>query len=160
MCKHVAASLYGVGARLDHEPEMLFSLRGVDPAAMIEEAIDRGVTGRKKARGRLLKRDDLSSVFGVDIDFGDETLSEEAPKKQRKTRPSTKPKTSGLTDRAERVLATITDEPDLRTPQLAERLGMPRSTVASCIAQLKSRGLIVFVGAPRNGGYRPTDSTP
>ena len=30
MCKHVAAVLYGVGARLDSEPEMLFLLRGVD----------------------------------------------------------------------------------------------------------------------------------
>ena len=31
MCKHVAASLYGVGARFDSEPELLFRLRGVDP---------------------------------------------------------------------------------------------------------------------------------
>ena len=30
MCKHVAAVLYGVGARLDQQPELLFVLRGVD----------------------------------------------------------------------------------------------------------------------------------
>ena len=35
MCKHVAAVLYGVGARLDAEPELLFTLRGVDPAELI-----------------------------------------------------------------------------------------------------------------------------
>src|SRR5206468_8953529 len=30
MCKHVAAALYGVGARLDQKPQLLFVLRGVD----------------------------------------------------------------------------------------------------------------------------------
>ena len=30
MCKHVAATLYGVGARLDEAPRLLFVLRGVD----------------------------------------------------------------------------------------------------------------------------------
>jgi uncharacterized Zn finger protein len=29
MCKHVAAVLYGAGARLDEKPELLFTLRGV-----------------------------------------------------------------------------------------------------------------------------------
>lgn len=29
MCKHVAAVLYGVGARLDEKPELFFTLRGV-----------------------------------------------------------------------------------------------------------------------------------
>jgi hypothetical protein len=36
MCKHVAVTLYGVGVRLDHEPELLFILRGVDPIEMVE----------------------------------------------------------------------------------------------------------------------------
>ncbi len=30
MCKHVAAVLYGIGARLDQSPELLFRLRAVD----------------------------------------------------------------------------------------------------------------------------------
>ena len=30
MCKHVAATLYGVGTRLDEEPQLLFTLRQVD----------------------------------------------------------------------------------------------------------------------------------
>jgi uncharacterized Zn finger protein len=40
MCKHVAAVLDGVGARLDRAPETLFTLRGVDPAEMVETAVD------------------------------------------------------------------------------------------------------------------------
>ena len=51
MCKHVAATLYGVGARLDHEPELLFTLRGVDPTEMVEAAIDQPTgAGRQVAK--------------------------------------------------------------------------------------------------------------
>ena len=42
MCKHVAAVLYGVGARLDAQPELLFRLRAVDEKDLvtgIDEAI-------------------------------------------------------------------------------------------------------------------------
>src|SRR4029077_7199476 len=35
MCKHVAATLYGVGARLDTAPELLFTLRHVDHLELI-----------------------------------------------------------------------------------------------------------------------------
>jgi uncharacterized Zn finger protein len=38
MCKHVAATLYGAGARLDAAPELLFTLRGVDRAELITTA--------------------------------------------------------------------------------------------------------------------------
>ena len=72
MCKHVGATLYGVGARLDHEPELLFTLRSVDPAEMVEAAVDQPRTGGKSRSGRVLKSDGLSSVFGVDIDMDDE----------------------------------------------------------------------------------------
>ena len=35
MCKHIAAVRYGIGSRLDHEPELLFLLRNVDPAQLV-----------------------------------------------------------------------------------------------------------------------------
>src|SRR2546427_311425 len=38
MCKHVAAVLYGVGARLDERPELLFKLRKGDGNALIARA--------------------------------------------------------------------------------------------------------------------------
>ena len=161
MCKHVAATLYGVGARLDHEPNMLFALRGVDPTEMIEEAIDRGVTHRKQARGRTLNVDDLSAVFGVDIDFADEAP---LPAKKHEIVALSDHDhellavIASLTEVAQSVLAVIADEPGLRTPQIAERLDMPRSAITNGIAQLKRRGLAVFVGAPRNGGYFAADN--
>ncbi len=89
MCKHVAASLYGVGARLDHEPEMLFTLRGVDPAEMIDKAIVTGTAPRKKARGRVLETDNLAAIFGVDIDFDEGALK---PAKAKPKPAKAKPK--------------------------------------------------------------------
>jgi uncharacterized Zn finger protein len=76
MCKHVAATLYGVGARLDHEPELLFTLRGVDAAEMVEAAIAQPPPGSKSRKGRRLKSDELSSVFGIDIDTGEESAKD------------------------------------------------------------------------------------
>lgn len=67
LCKHLDATLYGVGARLDHQPEMLFTLRRVDPAELVEAAIGRSVTIARSRRARALESDQLSSVFGVDL---------------------------------------------------------------------------------------------
>ena len=41
-CKHVAAVLYAIGARLDNEPELFFTLRGVDPKSIVtsESVVD------------------------------------------------------------------------------------------------------------------------
>jgi uncharacterized Zn finger protein len=80
MCKHVAATLYGVGARLDHDPEMLFILRGVDLAEMIKAAAEQPPVAGAARRGRLLSSDDLSSVFGVDIDLDGASVEEASPK--------------------------------------------------------------------------------
>ena len=45
MCKHVAAVLYGIGARLDERPELLFLLRSVDQQDLIAKvAMDAGLS--------------------------------------------------------------------------------------------------------------------
>jgi len=87
MCKHVAAVLYGVGARLDHAPEMLFALRGVDPAEMVADAVGQAPARRRTGRGRVLAADDLSSVFGVDIDMGDADAGVDVGVEKKKPRP-------------------------------------------------------------------------
>lgn len=69
MCKHVAAVLYGVGARLDQQPELLFKLRGVDPADLVNSAGTRlSSTGPAPASGKVLDNAALGDVFGIDID--------------------------------------------------------------------------------------------
>ncbi len=84
MCKHVAAALYGIGARLDHAPEMLFTLRGVEPTELIAAAVTHVPTTRKSGRRRLLKTDDMSSVFGIELDTGAASESDKASHRTRR----------------------------------------------------------------------------
>src|ERR1700692_3799017 len=52
MCKHAAAVLYGVGARLDRQPELLFRLHGVDEKELIANATGKAPLSKQKpARG-------------------------------------------------------------------------------------------------------------
>ena len=68
MCKHVAAVLYGVGARLDEKPELLFLLRGVDHSELVSaEAAKTIVTKARKTSRRTLDESKLSEVFGIDL---------------------------------------------------------------------------------------------
>ena len=67
MCKHIAAVLYGVGARLDTQPALLFRLRGVNHEDLvgIEEAV--AATAQRGKGGRRIADDDLGDVFGIDL---------------------------------------------------------------------------------------------
>ena len=71
MCKHVAAVLYGVGVKLDSEPELLFVLRNVDHQELLGAAVARaGNIGTEKGReesAALLAAEDLSEIFGIEI---------------------------------------------------------------------------------------------
>jgi len=86
MCKHVAATLYGVGARLDIEPELLFVLRGVNHADLIART---AAPTTKIAKSKTVKETDLAGIFGIDI----ETTSQQIPKQLKsKKATSKKPK--------------------------------------------------------------------
>ncbi len=68
LCKHVAAVLYGVGARLDARPELLFTLRGVDPRELLDAATKADLTQPSGAprRSRRLAGD-LADIFGIEL---------------------------------------------------------------------------------------------
>ena len=68
MCKHVAAVLYGIGARLDEQPDLLFALRKVDQQDLIARA-GKGLaqTGRGPKTGKVLDAGDLSEIFGIEM---------------------------------------------------------------------------------------------
>jgi uncharacterized Zn finger protein len=74
MCKHVAAVLYGIGARLDAQPELLFKLRDVDQQDLVTNA-SRRMT--KLSTAKLLDSENLSELFGIEI--------AEPKRKRRKT---------------------------------------------------------------------------
>jgi uncharacterized Zn finger protein len=68
MCKHVAAVLYGIGARLDQQPELLFKLHAVDERDLIANAgTDLPLAGKAPAAEKTLASEDLSEIFGLEM---------------------------------------------------------------------------------------------
>ena len=93
MCKHVAAVLYGVGARLDDKPELLFKLRKVDHEELISAELDMQTATTGQGKRRRLADRDLANLFGIEI----EDATPPAKKKRaspRKTEARSKPKKS------------------------------------------------------------------
>jgi hypothetical protein len=86
MCKHVAASLYGVGSRLDARPELLFQLRGVDPKDLVHDAADQLASALDGPSPALAGGDDLGALFGIDL-AASEPVVAPAVKRVRKPRP-------------------------------------------------------------------------
>ena len=68
MCKHVAAVLYGIGSRLDEQPDLLFALRKVNQQDLIAKA-STGLSQKRKgpAGKKVLQSDDLSGMFGIEM---------------------------------------------------------------------------------------------
>lgn len=87
MCKHVAAVLYGIGSRLDAQPELLFRLRGIDP----KELVDMQFKPESKSKANLLKNAELSEVFGISLEKSEEkSLSQKSIKEKCKIVHATK----------------------------------------------------------------------
>ncbi len=88
MCKHVAAALYGVGARLDEKPQLLFVLRGVDESDLLAGAgEDISLTKAAPAAANVLDDSDVAALFGLEMA---ETAGSEAPPRSRRARKASK----------------------------------------------------------------------
>ena len=97
LCKHLAAVLYGIGRRLDTDPGVLFTLRGLDPLLLCAHGneIDLSVEDSEES---LSGGEDLSALFGIDLggmdlDLGDGAQSV-AAEEPEKTESSEESKTS------------------------------------------------------------------
>jgi hypothetical protein len=85
----VAAVLYGVGARLDRRPELLFRLRAVDEAELVA-GVGTGLpmAAATPAAGKVLPADDVAALFGLDMPAADAAAAVPAAERQpRKSRP-------------------------------------------------------------------------
>src|ERR1700682_1076473 len=68
MCKHVAAALYGVGARLDEKPQLLFVLRGVDENELLANAgRDLALASATPGAANILDDSDVAALFGLEM---------------------------------------------------------------------------------------------
>jgi uncharacterized Zn finger protein len=92
MCKHVAAVLYGIGARFDERPELLFRLHEVNEEELISTA-GKALPLAKEgpARSKLLGGDDLSAIFGLEMaDTGQGRPLVSGAKPRTKKKPASK----------------------------------------------------------------------
>jgi uncharacterized Zn finger protein len=98
MCKHVAAVLYGVGARLDQAPEMLFLLRGVDHAELVDVSAAVAEVANAGSSRRRIAATGIADVFGIELAEADELTAvppvpgpARTSKPQQTSKPAAKP---------------------------------------------------------------------
>ncbi len=129
LCKHLAAVLYGVGARLDTAPELLFKLRGVDHTELIQADVSTLV--ERQGKGRRLASAALADVFDIDLD--DEaappkptTVPPKAPAPRKSRSPSKK-----VAKKASRKAARKTPKKNARrvTKKAAKKAGVRKAPV-------------------------------
>lgn len=69
MCKHVAAVLYGIGARFDDEPLLFFTLRNIDFGELLKKSVDQKMNSMLQNAGqvtnRVMQDVDTKVLFGV-----------------------------------------------------------------------------------------------
>lgn len=174
MCKHVAAVLYGIGARLDKDPGLFFTLRQVDVSDLISQAVletkmDFLEKAGKKTH-RVLESDSLSDLFGIDL--GDaESIAVSQPanttdgaSSTAKTPPArvAKPaETPGLKSKAgkKRPIKPVVSKPTAsrktrRTQTTSGPATPPDDQVLACIRQYKNGVRVAHVIA--DTGLEPT----
>jgi len=163
MCKHVAAVLYGVGARFDSKPELLFTLRQVDPAELLSKA-GSGVVTAPAAGERTLAGDDIGALFGLEMD-GSTAAAKSAPKKPqaaaklvgaarptaRPSRPSAKP--ARARDPASRLLAALRRAGSLDNAAARAATGLDAEAVRPLLRQLVADGHARVQGQRRGTRY-------
>ena len=136
MCKHIAAVMFGIGARLDTRPELLFLLRGVDHQELISaDASAQAIagTGSSRVRRRTLADKDLESIFGVDLGGLPHDPPVDAPKRRPVPR-KTKGETAKAKSRTRRPRKRAPFKPTARSvARLRQRLGLSKRDFARAV---------------------------
>jgi uncharacterized Zn finger protein len=138
MCKHIAAVLYGVGARLDEQPELLFTLRLVDAGDLVTQAAEQPAKARKAPpKSKVLDDDQLADVFGIEM------AAVAAPAVTRKTatvraKPSattvTKPKTAVKTPAKKKTAIATAKKESTPRPTASKAQGPLQAAPAHKVA--------------------------
>lgn len=134
-CKHIAAVMYGVGARLDRQPELLFELRGVDHQELVSAAVADDNLSRELAAGsdNALAGMDLGELFGIDLDSPAAVATPAvAPARRRSAKRAAEP-TPAVPSKVEKAARKSTSKPttkatataSLSRPVKKQRLAKP-----------------------------------
>jgi uncharacterized Zn finger protein len=123
MCKHVAAVLYGVGARLDQAPRLLFVLRGVDENELLAGAgPELSLAKEVRSKATVLEGADMAALFGLEL--AENPVSDTpVPAESKPARPSEETKPSKPHARTKRTAAKISDPPPRKRAAAASARG-------------------------------------
>jgi len=95
MCKHVAAALYGIGARLDQDPLLFFTLRGADVNELVTRAVKEKtrklLDKAEKKSARVIQDADLGDMFGITLDEPVTPFEKKPGKPERRESVASKP---------------------------------------------------------------------
>ncbi len=173
MCKHVAATLYGVGARLNSDPDLLFALRGVDRAELVSNVgADLPLTITASASDRVLADDDVAALFGIDIaapdvqppkrNLAEELQAEGQAAEAELAHSKAKAKAgSGTKTRARSAETPATQRPLKSSAKrtagalAAAPVKTPKSTIAARRRAAKAVATTARVGKPRAADQKP-----
>ncbi|HIP83198.1 MAG TPA: hypothetical protein EYH19_06455 [Desulfocapsa sulfexigens] len=148
MCKHVAATLYGVGARLDEDPALFFTLRQAAIDDLVSQAvqskassiIEKSTTGSSK----VIADDKLSDLFGLDMD--DLVPVKPAKKRKKKTQKQKTPSKDDLQGHPTAISLVEhclnTSQHGLNIKELQENTGFPARKLYGILHRLKQQGKI------------------
>ena len=129
LCKHLAAVLYGIGSRLDREPELLFMLRDVDHTTLVRTEIILPPSEGKRRR----ITGDIGDVFGIDlVQPEDNSTAKLQKKKIKKSIPSsTKTKKKPVFKPTSAAVSRLRKRLRMNRAQFATLLGVSPSTIAN-----------------------------
>jgi len=157
LCKHLAAVMYGVGARLDERPELLFLLRGVDPTELVTAAVQSAQQSTPAPSATLAG--DLGDIFGIELAPDVEAAErkperaprvEPAPKQREKVETSEKPQNPNRRQPARAAEPRRKGPARTVTRQELLTRGIPAGTISTWLHQG------VLVTTPGRGTYRHT----
>jgi uncharacterized Zn finger protein len=122
MCKHVAAVLYGIGARLDQDPSLFFVLRKANINDLISETVketrkDLLTRSKKQSSRKISDTENLSDMFGIDLDPDGLTDSEPA----RPEPPARAPRKSAKPDGQQKQTRAAESRPKTAASQTPSR---------------------------------------
>jgi len=108
MCKHVAAVLFGIGARLDDDPMLFFKLRGVDGndlvAQVVKDNTNQLLEKAKTKSQRVMDDIDISDVFGIDMESLPSFDQPKKPTKQKKASIKNRPTQKTMTTPQKKIV--------------------------------------------------------
>jgi Uncharacterized conserved protein len=154
MCKHVAATLYGIGARLDKDPNLFFALRKIEINDLITETV-KGKTKEllakaKKKSGRIIEDQDLSSVFGIELD------SVSLPAKKVKVKATRKDKTSKTKKTAMETKKTTSKQPVIKTAKSVSKSGTKKASTKTIKKATKDTTKVKVTKKPAKKSMKKT----